>query len=64
MKRKEVLTNFLSGIKKPKVTLAAPVSAFMLVIWMSSSLYASSLPSGPNSQPERQRMELFHLSIV
>jgi mannose-6-phosphate isomerase-like protein (cupin superfamily) len=49
MKRKEVLTNFLSGIKKPKVTLAAPVSAFMLVIWMSSSLYAQQ----PAQRPEQ-----------
>ena len=49
MKRKEALTNFLSGIKMPKVTLAAPVSALILVIWMSSSLYAQQ----PAQRPEQ-----------
>ena len=49
MKRKEALTNFLSGIKMLKVTLAAPVSALILVIWMSSSLYAQQ----PAQRPEQ-----------
>ncbi len=49
MKRKEALMNLLSGIKIPKVTIPAPVSAFMLVIWMSSSLYAQQ----PAQRPEQ-----------
>src|SRR5512138_792978 len=49
MKRKEALTNFLSEIKLPKITLTAPVSAFMLVILMSSSLCAQQ----PAQRPEQ-----------
>ena len=49
MKRKEALTKLLSGIEMPKANLVAPVSAFMLVIWMSSSLYAQQ----PAQRPEQ-----------
>lgn len=49
MKRKEALTNLLSGIKLPNVTLSAAVSAFMLVFWLSSSLNAQE----PAQRPEQ-----------
>jgi mannose-6-phosphate isomerase-like protein (cupin superfamily) len=56
MKKKKAHSNFLSGIKMPKVTFAAPVSTFMLLIWLSSSIYAQQPDQRP-AQPTGKAKE-------
>jgi mannose-6-phosphate isomerase-like protein (cupin superfamily) len=40
MKKNEALSNFITRIKKLKISFAAPISVFMLVWWLNSSMYA------------------------
>jgi mannose-6-phosphate isomerase-like protein (cupin superfamily) len=51
MKKNETLSNFISRIKKPIISFAAPISAFMLVWFLSSSIYAQQPGQAPGQRP-------------
>ena len=51
MKKNKTLPNYISELKKPKLSFATPISIFMLVWWLNSSIYAQQPDQAPAQRP-------------
>lgn len=51
MKKNKTLSDYISELKKPKLSFAIPISIFMLVWWLNSSIYAQQPDQAPVQRP-------------